>query len=270
MSFEAPPVVTTLSLNVPFLALAPTTDGLQVLSERGVELVRWSGFGLLPRVSQEAVGTRDVRGGLDLDATNGQDLYVADGARVLRFSNEGRLVQTIRIPAVDRLFVAAPEAAPSGEAVAVASGAEGTVFVAEASRGVVQVWRDGQLVDVLEGFGEPVALAVVGRRLFVADRQRQSVDVRDTAGQPLETLDAKELGGVTNVSASETGVLVLGPRGVLLFSPEAERLWRVDIESEAPVLDAAIHDGVLFALTARALTALGRVPPETSGAGEAP
>ncbi len=189
---------------------------------------------------------------------------------MLRFSDEGRLVQTLRIPAVDRLSVAAPEAAPPGEAVAVASGAEGTVFVAEASRGVVQVWRDGQLADVLGGFGEPVALAVAGRRLFVADRQRQSVHVRDTAGQPLATLDGAELGGVTNVSAGEMGVLVLGPRGVLLFSPGGRRLWRVDIESQAPILDAAIHDGVLFALTARALTALGRVPPEASGAGEAP
>ena len=46
----------------------------------------------------------------DIDATNGQDLYVADGSRVRRFSDEGLEVQMLSIPAVDPANVSAAPA----------------------------------------------------------------------------------------------------------------------------------------------------------------
>ena len=244
-----------VSLGATLVALSASPDGLHVLTVGGVREVQWSPLGLGPLAG--TVGRAEIEAPRGLDATNVQDLYVADGDRVLRFSDEGLLVQALRVPAVDRLDALTPEVATPGEAAAVASGAGGVVFVAEASRGTVQVWQGGQLVDVLGGFDGPRALAVRGRRLFVLDRQR--LHVRDTAGAVLGAVRAD---GATSLAPLGDGVLMVSQADVEALAPNGDRLWRTPLVSEAPVLGAAVVGETLFVLTPEALTAVGVVPPE--------
>ena len=250
----------SVGLGAPLVALSASPLGrgrlpeaLLVLTAEGVRRVQWSPLGLGPLA--DAIGAGDVEAPRGLDATNGQDLYVADGDRVLRFSDEGLLVQTLRVPAVDRLGVAAPEAAAPGEAVAVAAGPDGAVFVAEASRGAVQVWQGGQLVDVLGGFESPLALVVRGRRLFVLDRL--TLHVRDTSGAPLASVSAA---GALALAPLGDGVMRVSQRDVEAIAPSGDRLWRTPLVSAAPVLGAAVVGETLFVLTPEALTAVGTVP----------
>ena len=234
-------------------------DAVDVLHENGVMRLRLSGPGLLMETG-ERIASREIDAPRDLDATNGQDLYVADGSRVLRFSAEGRLVQTLSIPsALAPLATATPTASP-GDAVAVAAGVEGTVYVAEATRSAVQVWREGGLADVWDGLGRPVSLATRGRTLYVGEGD--VVRVLDTAGQPIRTLRHEVLSRVTSVSLTPDHVVVLGLAEIVLFPvrPSDSASPRViPITGGATLLDAAVLGGRLVVLTADAVHVLGRV-----------
>ena len=241
------------------LALSATSPrDAFVLTSDGVSRLVLSPIGLA-RGAEPTLGAEDLSAPRDLDATNGQDLYVADGSRVLRYSAEGRLVQTLDVPSVDALLVSTAPTAPPGEAVAVASGAEGTVYVAEATRGVVQVWRDGALSDVFGGLGRPVSLATRGRTLHVADRVSRAVRVLDETGRELRVLRHEALTDVISVSVGADRVVVLAPEAVVIFSAEGDVDRVVPVSGGAALLDAALVGGRLLVATPGGVHDLGRV-----------
>ncbi|MEM6328322.1 MAG: hypothetical protein AAF791_14500 [Bacteroidota bacterium] len=243
------------------VGLGVSTDGrLFVLSESGVQLVRGFDWGLGGELSALLTGETMGSGLLapaDFDPTNGQDVLIADGSRVLRFSDEGQRVQTLDVPAVDRLEPTPGSTRSPGEAVAVAAGTDGRVFVADASRGVVQVWRDGALVDVLDGLGRPVSLAADGRRVAVADAEQDVIRVLDSDGRPLATLEHEALAGLRSVSFAGDRILALGTEAVVVFEGGAVRV--IPVSNGAALLDVALAGDRLFGVTADAVVLLGLV-----------
>ena len=198
----------------------------------------------------------------DLDATNGQDLYVADGARVLRFSDEGRLVQTLRIP---------------GRGPAERRRARGRA----ARRGRLgRRWRRGHR---LRRRGHAQRRAGVAQR--AARGRARRAGRADRAGRrgpqavrrrPPEAhrprprhIAARLWRRWTRQRSAARSTCRWGRRAC---SCSARRAWSCSRQRPSAsgawtsrarrlLLDAAIQDGVLFALTSHALTALGRVPP---------
>ncbi|MEM1054181.1 MAG: hypothetical protein AAGI52_01540 [Bacteroidota bacterium] len=244
------------------VALSVATDGrLFVLGAEGIQPVPrevFASYNFTTVLNEETIGT----GGLapsDLDATNGQDFYVADGARVLRFSDEGLLVQTLDIASVDAPPIATGPTLLPGEAVAVAAGADGQLYVAEVTRGTVQVWRDGALADVLGGVGQPVALASRGRTLYVADASLPGVRVLGANGREVRQIRDEHLETVVSISLAGDTLVALSREAVVLFGADGARLHVVPISGGAALLDAVVVDGRLFVLTSDAVHGLGRL-----------
>ena len=249
-AFWADGSVIATSVVSPDQAFVLTTDGIDRLALNPLGLAR---------LAVPTIGAGEMRAPRDLDATNGQDLYVADGARVLRYSGEGRLVQTLNVPSVDALLISTAPVAPPGEAVAVAAGVEGTVYVAEATRGVVQVWRDGALADVFGGLGRPVSLAARGRTLYVADAASGVVRVLDDDGRELRVWRDDALASIVSVSLSRDRVVILASDAVVLVSAEGDRQRVVPVSGGAALLDAAVVEDRLLVLTASGVYDLGRL-----------
>lgn len=245
-------------------SVASVGQRLRVLLDGGLVSTDISpsyGFTFSPGASGPLAGLFDDA--VAMDATNGQRVYVADSDRVRLFSEDGRLLQTLAIESIDRPSIGAPEARSPGEVAGVAAGPGSSVFVSESTRGTIQVWEGGSVTDVFADVGQPGALAVSGRRLYVLDAASGDVRVLDTAGAPLATWDASDLGGAISVAVVGDEILVLGAGGAALTRQDGARLWHVDIESAEPLVGATIHRGWLVAATRRGLTLLGRVPPET-------
>jgi len=190
-----------------------------------------------------------------LDATNGQDLYIADGPAVRRYSDEGRLVQTLRVPALDRLAGTADPTAAAGETTAVAVASDGRVLVAEASRGTIQVWQGGRLEQVLPREAVTLGLAALGARLFVLTGQ--GVDVLDADGRPLDSWPVEEIGAPLGIAAHGDALLVRGTLGLALVSADGRRQRGVAIPNN--VIGATVLGETVVGLTADAVLVLGRM-----------
>ncbi len=212
----------------------------------------------------------------DLDPTNGQVLVVADAGngRLQRFSNEGRLLDILPVPAVfatedlRRSGAVGREARPDaldpggdGRPIAVASAATGELFAVEEVQGVVLRW-DGRRelervvggADAGEGaLREPVDLALgPDGRLFVADRGRAAVLVYDPFGRYLRRIAAGTARGVTAVAVARDRLLLAFPDRVLVYGLDGRLRRALAFDLPQPLVGAdATADGLLLLTPSR-------------------
>ena len=164
----------------------------------------------------------------DVEPTNGQSVFVSDAGtgRIVRFSAEGRAVETIAVPR--RADVESPARAEGarprageGRPAAVAAGPGNVLYVLEAEQGMVLRWDANRQLDRVIGgpaspapLRAPAALAVSNDgTLFVADGDR--VVVFDAFGAVEREVPAGPLGTVVNVAVAEGIVLAVGRRAIV-------------------------------------------------------
>lgn len=254
---------------------------------RGTLWIADAGAGTLVRLPADSPAAPRTVGGrgsgegafldpVSVDPTNGLDVFVADAeaGRVVRLSEEGRLIETIPIPRVDPSRRADPDAA-AGEPVAVAVGAGGTLFVAEARRGVVLRFdASRRLVSVIgddasgdAALGRPLDLAVGDdETLWVADAGRNAVQGFDAFGAPTRSVSGDAIGGVRGIGISGQALFVIGPNdamttdgngGALRLPPwEMHRVLRANTETFA---DVVVWRGSLWGLTSQRLVRIGPI-----------
>jgi len=180
-------------------------------------------------------GVDRIADAVDLDATNGLEWFIADaaGGRVLRISHDGRLLEDTPVPGDAPAGGTAPApGGPRGRPAAVAAGPGGTLFVAEASRGVVLRWDDAsrRRLRIVGGpdagagaLAQPVALAAApDGSLAVADARAGRAVVFDPFGSFDHAVAGP--GGARAVAWTTRGgalaLLVAGPRRVAAYDAD--------------------------------------------------
>ena len=206
-----------------------------------------------------------------VDPTNGLEWFVADAgnARLQRLSHDGRLIETIPVPAGEpravgqpepgRLPRGEPEGGLRGRPVAVAAGPAETLYAVEAERGVVLQWEGRRLARILGADGpnalaEPNDLAVASDgALFVADRAREAVLVYSSLGVFRRAVPGEAAGGVRAVGLARgpegARLLVVGPRAVAVHRAEGGLVEVVPVAVVEELVDAAVAAGRLYVLT---------------------
>lgn len=192
----------------------------------------------------------------DVDPTNGQAIIVADAGtgRIVRYTEEGRVAETIPVPQIDDLLGRAGDGA--GRPIAVAAGPGSVLYAIEAERGLVLRWdADRQLDRVLGGSSSsrpllaPFALAVSDEgTLLVADTDR--IIVFDAFGS---VQDEYPVGGALNVAVAEGVELAVGGDAILRLDGGGD----IPIALGEALVDVAIIRPHLYLLTQ---TRLVRVP----------
>lgn len=235
------------------------TDRVTILAADGSTITTLGGSG---------TGDYALLAPAGLDPTNGLVLFVADrdNGRIQRFSNEGRLLETIIVPA-DPLSVQAgrQEDDDRGRPIAVASAPAGELFVVEDGRGVVIRWDDRRALQRVIGGAEdgrgalrrPVALALApDGRLFVADAGAGAVIVYDAFGEFLRRIgegtiaDLRAVASARGEAARGARLAVVGARHVALYDLEGTRLATLAPDIGEPMVAAAFAaSGVLLVLT---------------------
>lgn len=213
----------------------------------------------------------------DVDPTNGLVLTVADAGngRIQRFSSDGRLLETLRVPAtLDETdlpragrFGLADDGGDNagtggGRPIAVASAVTGEVFAIEELRGVVLRWGDRDRsvrvvggIDAGEGaLRKPVGLALgPGGRLFVADRGHAAILVYDAFGSYLRRLADGVAHGVRAVAVVGDRLVLVLPRHLLVYGLDGRQRDVLAFDLPEPLLDAAGAERGLVLLTSTRL-----------------
>jgi hypothetical protein len=233
-----------------------------VLTPEGVPIATFGGPG------SGDYGLLDPAG---VDPTNGLELFVADAgnARLQRFSLDGRLIETIPVPAGEPGVSGAPEPGRSregesgsglrGRPVAVAIGPADARYAVEAERGVVLQWEGRRLARRLGADGPgalatPVDLAVTSEgTVFVADRARGAVLVYSSLGVFRRTVPGEAVGGARAVGLARgpegMRLLVVGPRAVAVHRTEGGLVEVIPVAVGEELVDAAVALGHLYVLT---------------------
>lgn len=164
-----------------------------------------------------------------IDPTSGLVWYIADrdNGRIQRFSHEGRLLETILVPADPGVVIGRrADDVRRGQPVAVAEARAGDLFVVEASRQTVLRFDERRVLERIVGGPEegrgalrrPVDLALgPDGRLFVADADLAAVVVFDAFGNFLRRLADGLAVDVRAVATSRERVMVVLPRHLLVY-----------------------------------------------------
>lgn len=211
----------------------------------------------------------------DVDPTNGLTLYVADtgNGRIQVFSR--RLKHIESLPAgtgYDALGAGArqpvydvgrdgPDARATGRPIAVVSTESEAVAAIDADQGVVLRWDAqrrpqapiGGYEDGAGALAEPVALATLNERLYVADPGQEAIVVFDAFGTFDRRLPLPGVEAVESLSVHRGRLWVVTPRGLHALDPQGRRLRHLRWALEAPLVDAVRREDTLFALTAERL-----------------
>ena len=265
-----PPAPDTLFQDARALAVTPdgtlwVVDADAVLAFRDTSVIR--------RIGGVGTGDDAFLDPVDVDPTNGQTIYVADRAAgaILQFTAEGRLVRSLRVPDVDPADVLRQSGASRlGQPVAVAAGAGGALYVAEAGRGhVLELDSEGAVVRVIGAglLSDPVDLAIDDDgTLWVADAGRGGLQSFDLFGGASRFREVGGFGRVVGVAVGPQGGTGMAERGGITFDGSAERrLWQdvhaVRADGSAfgaePFRGVAYDGGRLLALTATRVAVLG-------------
>ncbi len=227
----------------------------------------------LNRLGGPGTGDYALLAPADVDPTNGLVLAVADAGngRIQRFSSDGRLLETLRVPVnLDETdlprssrFGVSDDGGDTAETgggrpIAVAAAVTGELFAVEELRGVVLRWDDqARSVRVVGGIGagegalrEPVDLTLgPDGRLFVADRGWAAVLVYDPFGLYLRRIAdgvARDIRAVTVVG--DRLVLVLA-RQLLVYGLDGRQRGTFSFDLPAPLVDVAGSEEGLVLLT---------------------
>lgn len=197
-----------------------------------------------------------------VDPTNGLTLYVADSGngRIQRFSHEGRLLESVPVPADPEAALARREAGTDrGRPLAVAAAPAGELYAIDEGRAVVLRWDDRRSLERVVGGAEagrgalrrPVDLALLDdRRLAVADAGLQSVLLYDAFGAFERRLADGTARDVRAVAASGDRLAIILPKHVLIYSTTGMLLETLVVDVPEPLVGGA--------LTARGLVLLTR------------
>ncbi len=238
------------------------------LDSTGHVLAVWGGTGSADSEFDEPV---------DLDATNGLELFVADtgNRRIKRFSGEFVPLESIPLNLTaglagmgddgraERDLFQIDEGRPLGVRLA----GDGSLFALDGERNVVVKWtRSRRLERVFGGYEEgegalvePASLTIGPEgRVYVGDTGLGTVLVYDPFGSFV-----RRLGGsaVTEPVALETigrRLLIVQPRSIVLFSLDDGLLDVIPFEGAEPLVDATVLNGRLMLLTPRRLLRLTR------------
>ncbi len=208
----------------------------------------------------------------DVDPTNGLVLVVADAGngRIQRFSSDGRLLETLRVPATldetdgprsSRFGVpddgGDPAETGGGRPVAVASAVTGEVFAVDELRGVVLRWSDRERsvrvvggIEAGEGaLREPVGLALAGGRLFVADRGHGGVLVYDAFGSYLRRIAGDSAPDLRAVAVVGDRLVLVLPRRLLVYGLDGRQRRVLAPSIPEPLVGVAGTERSLVLLT---------------------
>ena len=219
------------------------------------------------------LGANSFDGPADVDPTNGLVLLVADAGngRLQQFSRQFALLASLRLVDVDAalgqdavVYSGVDQeaaGAPAGAPVAVASSPSNETFAVDALQGVVFKWdRNRRLERVIgtvdDGDGvlvEPVALAVDRQTLYVVDPGQSAVQVYDTFGGYVRTLQPQGGASLRSIFLAPNAVWLVMPDRLVHYNTRGRQEGSLDLALEAPVVDAAWHQGQLFALTSMTL-----------------
>ncbi len=251
-----------------------STDGTRLYVVDGGSIVVLDTLGVRLPGALHGAGLDRLADPVDLDPTNGLEWFVADaaGGRVLRLSNDGRLLEDTAVPAeVPAAGTASSPGGPRGRPVAVAAGSGGVLYVAEESRGVVLRWDDAsrRRVRAVGGadagagaLGAPNSLAVApDGSLAVADARRGEAVVFDAFGS-FEYAVAVA-GGARAVAWTRRddapALLVAGPRTIMVLRSNGQPLDSSTYElGREELVDALETRASRWVLTATRLMRVAR------------
>jgi hypothetical protein len=201
----------------------------------------------------------------DVDPTNGLALYVADSGngRIQRFSHEGRLLESLAVPADPEAALARREPGPErGRPIAVAAAPAGEAYAIEERRGVVLRWDDRRSLERIVGgadagrgaLRQPVGLALLDdRRLAVADAGLRAVVLFDAFGSFQRRLADGLARDVRAVAASGDRLAVILPGQVLVYDTAGMLLRTVVVDVPEPLVGGAFTPAGLILLSASRL-----------------
>lgn len=219
----------------------------------------------------------------DVDPTNGLEIFVADAGngRVQHFSRNGKYVEALPIGRVDpgnRTSARQPlfdtgrdgsDARADGRPIAVASTPNGDVFVLDArENAVIRFDRQRRPEPFAGGFDaregrlvEPVAMAVSGQTVFVADAGMGGIVVYDRFGTPEGRIRLDQ----TPRSLSVVGntLWAVSPDRILVIDMRRQQIvGQIPVRLNEPMVDAVRVDRTLALLTpTRLLLVPGRRLP---------
>lgn len=241
--------------------------GRLYVTDAGLDVVRIFNLDGEERATVGGSGTRrgEFDGPMDLDATNGQMLVVADAGngRIQRFASERQYLDALTVGATfedgpeQRVFSDGRDGADvqgSGRPIAVVSSNSDETFVIDGREDVV-VKFDAQAREerIIGGAGHlqaPVALALDGnRRLYVADRERKAVFSYDLFGTFVERLSTPTLPRLQALSVYRGRLWIICADRVLVWNPDAGTIQQHQVSLDVPLVDAARRGNHLFLLT---------------------
>jgi streptogramin lyase len=204
----------------------------------------------------------------DVDATNGQALWVADAGngRLQRFSEELQYLEALPVgrslgTPEQRVFDDGRDGGDvqgQGRPVAVATSDTDDVFVVDERDDVVVAYDDKRraerIVGDRSGLRGPVALAVDGtRRLYVADREQNAIFAYDLFGTFLERLPLPDLPSPRALTLHRGRLWVVCADRIVVWDPARRTRDVHPVDVAVPLVDAARRADTVFLLTERRL-----------------
>ena len=215
----------------------------------------------------------------DIDATNGLVLVIADAGngRIQRFSREFLFLETLQLgdfrANVQRTHGNPPgyrqrseelSGFGSGRPIAVITSPDNKMYAIDETASRVAKWDKNRNIDQYigafdQGAGslvEPVAIALNENALYVADRAHDAVMVYDAFGGFDRTMAEGRCSDVKALHLKGDQLVIVKERELLLYEATGMPLSDWDLELDTDLVDVAIHNDLLYVLTARKLYAL--------------
>lgn len=213
---------------------------------------------------------------VDVDPTNGLDIYVADfgNRRVQHFSSEFRYLETFPLvfethtprqiagffsPNADydnKLILS------EGTPVALTVDAAKELFVADQEHDFVAKWDAQKRVQRFFGrydagdaaLLDPVSMVVAPNgTLFVADRGRSDVMVYDVFGTFLRSFGSQQLAKLKGIALFGDRILVTGEHNLWVYQTDGKLLFNYALNFLEPITDAIYANRAVYLLTSTKL-----------------
>jgi DNA-binding beta-propeller fold protein YncE len=197
----------------------------------------------------------------DLDPTNGLILVVADAGngRLQRFSKDFRYLSSLpvgtdaRVGPSYRVGESALLDGGTGRPVAVVTTPTDELFALDAIHNRVEHWdQEGRWVGQIDGAGtlhDPVALAMDGRLLYVADRQKATVAVYDLFGNAVRTLMSGQDTDLRALTVADGLLWMVFPDHLRGYRADGQLQRIVRVATEEPLVEVVFTPARTYLLT---------------------